>query len=210
MPLTAPQARRRYHTRQIETHGYYRQDGLWDIEGHMVDEKSYPFENYDRGVIGAGNPIHNMWLRLTVDDDLVIQSVESSMDATPYQTCGGAQAIYQAAVGLRIGPGLRKALRERVGSGQGCTHISELFWPLATVAFQTIYVSRDQARKDAGLPPYKSEKNKTKKNGDAAASSPSSSRAGSFLLNSCHSFRASSPVIEREYPHLYEPDAGAI
>ena len=200
MPLPAPQARRRYHTRQIETHGYYRQDGLWDIEGRMVDEKSYTFENHDRGVIGAGNPIHEMWLRLTVDDDFTIQAIESSIDSSPYHTCDGARAIYQAAIGLRIGPGLRKALRERIGSGQGCTHISELFWPLATVAFQTIYVSRNQARKDAGHPPYK-----PKKKSDYG-SSPSSSGTGSFLLNSCHSFRASSPIIAREYPHLYEPD----
>ena len=42
MPLSAPAARERLHTRQIECHGYRRADGLFDIEGHSTDTKTSP------------------------------------------------------------------------------------------------------------------------------------------------------------------------
>ena len=41
MPLTTPAGRRLMHTRSIECRGYEREDGLWDIEAHLVDTKTY-------------------------------------------------------------------------------------------------------------------------------------------------------------------------
>ncbi|MFQ5955759.1 MAG: DUF2889 domain-containing protein, partial [Kiloniellales bacterium] len=78
MPLSPAAAREPMHTRQIECRGYRRQDGLWDIEGHLTDEKSYAFHNQWRGEIASGEPVHDMWLRLTVDDDLLIHEAEAT------------------------------------------------------------------------------------------------------------------------------------
>ena len=70
------------HTRHVECRGYERDDGLWDIEGHLVDTKPYDMPNDDRvsGKIAAGEALHEMWIRLTVDailrrDYPVIQGV---------------------------------------------------------------------------------------------------------------------------------------
>jgi hypothetical protein len=41
--LTTPQARTPLHTREISFNGYARDDGLWDIEGHLKDTKSHLF-----------------------------------------------------------------------------------------------------------------------------------------------------------------------
>ena len=41
MPLSAPAPRHFMHNRAIECRGYQREDGLWDIEGHLVDTKTY-------------------------------------------------------------------------------------------------------------------------------------------------------------------------
>ena len=41
MPLSAPAAREPLHRRQIDITGYIRDDGLWDIEGHLLDTKAY-------------------------------------------------------------------------------------------------------------------------------------------------------------------------
>ena len=49
MPLTQTVRRKAMHTRVVTCHGYLREDGLWDIEGHMVDTKPYAFANADRG-----------------------------------------------------------------------------------------------------------------------------------------------------------------
>ena len=37
MPLSTSAPRQLMHNRAIECRGYQREDGLWDIEGHLVD-----------------------------------------------------------------------------------------------------------------------------------------------------------------------------
>ena len=87
MPLSQPADRERLHTRSIEINGYRRADSQFDIEAHLTDVKSYGQTNYDRGFIDAGDPIHDMWLRLTVDESMQINAVEAVSDKTPYQLC---------------------------------------------------------------------------------------------------------------------------
>ena len=72
MPLSPPQPREHIHTRDIICTGYRREDGLWDIEGHLTDTKTYAFTNNERGDIPPGVPVHEMWIRLTVTDSLAL------------------------------------------------------------------------------------------------------------------------------------------
>ena len=68
MPLSPSVEREPIHTRTVVCRGFRRADGLWDIEGHLTDIKSYDFESQFRGTVTSGTPVHQMWLRLTVDD----------------------------------------------------------------------------------------------------------------------------------------------
>ncbi|HYD97931.1 MAG TPA: DUF2889 domain-containing protein, partial [Alphaproteobacteria bacterium] len=77
MPLSAPAARRHIHTRTVTCQGFRREDGLWDIEGHMTDVKTYAFGNEWRGEIAPGEPLHDMWMRLTIDDGFTVHAVEA-------------------------------------------------------------------------------------------------------------------------------------
>ena len=43
--FSAPADREPMHRRQIDMRGYLRADGLFDIEGHLLDTKSYGFDN---------------------------------------------------------------------------------------------------------------------------------------------------------------------
>ena len=52
-PLSGPVERKHLHTRRYEFQGFQRADGLWDIEGHMTDTKTYGFQNAWRGEIKA-------------------------------------------------------------------------------------------------------------------------------------------------------------
>ena len=57
--LPHPKPRSPLHKRAVTFHGYAREDGLWDIEGHLKDTKSHPF------ITGAktwapGEAIHDM------------------------------------------------------------------------------------------------------------------------------------------------------
>ncbi|WP_188903312.1 DUF2889 domain-containing protein [Caldovatus sediminis] len=139
MPLPPAAARRQLlHTRSLVMRGYQREDGLYDIEGQLTDTKTEPFETMDRGPVAPGEPLHGMWLRLTVDEAMLIHDVEAVSDHTPYAVCPAAAANFKRLVGLRIGPGFTRAVRERVGGTAGCTHLREMLGQLATVAYQTI------------------------------------------------------------------------
>ncbi len=137
MPLSAPAERELVNSRDFQMRGYRRSDGLWDIEGHLVDRRSYEYKNKWTS-LQPGEVLHEMWLRLTVDDTFTIQAVEAAMDATPFPSCPNATASFQSLVGLRIRPGWLKTARERVGGTAGCTHLVQMLAPMATMVFQTI------------------------------------------------------------------------
>lgn len=111
MPLSEPVSRDLMHLRDVSCRGYRRTDGLWDIEACLQDSKTYGFPNHDRGRIEAGDFLHNLWLRITIDSAMMIRAVESSLDDTPFRGCLEAGQPYQALVGLVIGPGFERAAR---------------------------------------------------------------------------------------------------
>ena len=129
MPLSSPAEREHIHTRTVECNGYRRSDGLWDIEGRLVDVKSYTFHNNERGDVPPGEPVHEMWIRLTVDDDLKIHGVEATTEYSPFSVCKEIAPNFERLVGISIGPGWRKKVRDRVGGVEGCTHIVEMLGP---------------------------------------------------------------------------------
>ncbi|MGQ0675868.1 MAG: DUF2889 domain-containing protein [Rhodospirillales bacterium] len=191
MPLTPPAPREHLHTRTVECRGFRRQDGLWDVEGRVVDTKTYGFDNPWRGRVEPGMAVHDMWIRLTLDDELEIRAVEAATEAGPYRICGDIAPASQKLVGLKVAPGFTRKTRELFGGVHGCTHLMELLGPVATTAFQTIYPARARyPRKDAGA----AEKEK-----DAAAGRKRRSR----LIDTCHALASSSEVVKRFWPEFY-------
>jgi hypothetical protein len=158
------------HTRVTTCRGYRRDDGLWDMEGHMTDSKAYSFPNAFRDTIHAGEPLHEMHLRLTIDSDLYIHRAEAVLAAGPFEICPEIPVSFEALEGLRIGPGWSRAVRQRVGGVKGCTHLVDLVQALARVAIQTVLPLRareSQEAEDGGG-----------KEQETAANAP--------RLNSCH------------------------
>lgn len=189
MPLSEPVARELLHRRDIQLRGYQRIDGLFDIEARMTDTKTYRFSNEDRGWIDPGEALHDMWMRMTVDEDMVIVAFEASTDSSPYAICPAAAPNFARLAGLKIGRGFLRAAAERVGGTEGCTHLRELLQQMATVAFQTLYPVRMRKLRQT-----------------EAQKSPEQHPA---LLNTCLAYGTTSPVVARRWPHLYVgPDTG--
>jgi hypothetical protein len=188
MPLSPPQARQHLHTRNIDLTGYYRDDGLWDIEAHIVDKKTYTYENKWRGTVASGLPVHDMSIRLTIDRELVVQAIEVVMDVQPYTICSDVLGNFQGIVGLKIGAGWNRRVREVVGGVLGCTHLAELLGPLATVTFQTL--SADYARELMGLAP--------------ADRGEMESDQAPFMLNGCFTWSPQSPIVKEDFPDYYQ------
>ena len=188
MPLSAPAAREPIHTRTVVCNGFRRADGLWDVEGRITDVKTYAFGNSARGTVAPGEPVHDMWIRLTVDDRMEVKAIEAVTDSSPYPgTCPNITPNFQRLVGLRIAPGWTRAVKERLGGIEGCTHLVELLGPVGTTAFQTIYPLLARERTQRG-------------ESDAAAN------RRPRLLNSCHTFRSDGEIARREWPAFYTGD----
>ncbi|MFC0408802.1 DUF2889 domain-containing protein [Roseomonas elaeocarpi] len=186
MPLSSPTEREPLHRRSIDLRGYRRADGLFDVEAHLTDTKALPFNTHDRGTIPPGEPLHDMWLRLTVDRDLLITACEASTDASPYRMCPEVTPNYARLAGVRIGAGFRRAVAERLGGAEGCTHLRELLAQMATVAFQTLAGERRAA---------------------AAEDPEARARQRRSMLNSCYAYAPDSPVSLRRWPELAEAAA---
>jgi hypothetical protein len=150
MTLPASVARRELHHRTIDLRGFRRVDGLYDIEAHLVDIKSEDLPVGGGRVVRCGEPVHDMTVRLVVDEGLTVKEVFASTDASPHAICPGATSTLQSLAGLRIGPGWSKAVRARLAGSQGCTHLTELLQPLATVAFQTLWTVRNAVPAETG------------------------------------------------------------
>jgi hypothetical protein len=182
MPLSPAAARQPIHHRSINCKGYQREDGLWDIEAHLRDNKFVPFHTQTRGDLSPEDAVHDMWIRLTVDDEYLIHDLEAVIDASPFVVCPEITQRFQLLKGLRIGAGWNKMLKELLGDVKGCTHLVELFGPLATTAFQTIY-PQTRAKHQQELEAHPNKK--------------------PILIDSCHAFDSKGVVVKQYFPKFY-------
>ena len=167
--LSAPVARHKNHQRTITLDGYVREDGLFDIEAELIDTKAYSFPSRAHGEIKKGEALHHMHVRVTVCENFEVKAAEAVTYAGPYHECPqGAKAI-ENLVGKTIQPGWKKIVQRAIGGQQGCTHITELMGPVATIAFQTIYAEKAKRLREA----------------DTQANSETAPQM-SGLLNSCY------------------------
>lgn len=190
MPLSDPAPREGLHRRVIDMHGYQRADGMFDIEAHLEDTKTYAFGNFDRGQIEPGEALHGMWLRLTVDETMVIRDVEAVSDFTPYDICPKAAPNFTALIGASIGAGFNRVVKERVGGVLGCTHLREVLAQMATVAYQTIG-------------PVKWRRAETARAAMIAAGQAAPPRR-SLSIGSCLAYAPDSPVVKRHLARAEE------
>ena len=153
----------------------------------MVDTRTYDctYDEFHRdGVIRAGEPVHDMWLRFTIDLDFLIHDVHAASDQTPFSICPRAAGAMREIIGLRIGYGWMKQVRERVGTDKSCTHLMDLLGQLAATAYQTLHAAleeRDAKRKDREKPP---------------------------ILDTCIALSSSGDVVRNLWPEFYTPESG--
>ena len=184
MPLSPSSERRPIHTRQIVCNGYRRADGLWDIEGSLIDIRTEEMETFGRGKIPPGEHLHEMWLRMTVDADLTVTAIEAKTVFAPYPICPSFPDRFNKLVGERIEPGWTAKVRLLLGGRRGCTHLVELLGPLATTAVQTVYAWRGETAehlRDTVAPP-------------------------DDFINTCHALAQGSAVVARLWPDLQESE----
>ena len=178
MPLPPPDcARKAAHQRSIHVRAFHRSDGLWDIEGQLTDVWPEPVRKAD-GMLAAGEPMHSMSLRLTVDRTATIVAVAAATDAGPYDSaCGAIAPDYGQLVGVRVARGYRDAIRRLFGRTAGCTHMSELAAVMGSAAMQALWTELTQA---ADVQPT--------------------------AIDGCHALKSSGPQVAKFFPRWYRPE----
>jgi hypothetical protein len=178
--------RRLMHRRSIECTGYLRNDGLWEVEAWLVDTKPFAQRDHFRGELQPGDPVHDIGVRLAVDDALTIREAETTMRATPFPTCVDVEPILQRLVGERIGPGWRDLVRRKIGRLETCTHLSELLGPAVTTLYQTMSYGKTP-------------------DGRSSLEDQRGAREPPFFLGGCHSWRTDGPVVAELFPQFVTP-----
>lgn len=188
MTLATPVPRRHIHQRRIVFNGYLRDDGLWDMEAELLDLRQYAYVRRDQSPMPAPGTVHNMLVRMTLNDAMVIQAITSSLPVTPFDECPLAADPLQKLVGERLGSGWRRTIAEAMGGVAGCTHLRELLFNMATAAFQTIPVYRSNVRRASG----------------EVEATPVSLRKPPPHFGKCMSWDFNGPVMQRVAPEFYK------
>lgn len=179
--------RRHLHTRSIELQGFIRDDGIYELEARLIDRKAYDSHRFPDSTLPEGEPLHDMLVRMSFDEELLIHDFSATMAATPYDGCREAEPNFGVLAGLRIQPGFLREANRRVGGIKGCTHIRELLQQLATTAYQTVVGVRLQKQAELGERPNEKPK----------------------LLDTCAGYRADGDWVRIRWPEYYRPTAGA-
>jgi hypothetical protein len=181
MPLPVSEVERELtHTRRIRYEGYKRADGLFDIEAHLTDIKNHDYK-LKTGVRRAGQPVHEMWLRITIDRGMKIVAASASSDAVPYP--GGCETIapaYGKLVGLSLIKDFRGHVRQALGGVRGCTHLTEMLGGLPTAAIQTFAGEMPEEREGGEKP---------------------------FQLDQCHALDTTGDTVKKWYPKWHKTRA---
>jgi Protein of unknown function (DUF2889) len=173
LPAAAPH-RQLKHRRQIDVQVYSRGDGLWEVDAVLIDTKTRD-AHLAAGLRPAGTPIHEMQLRLVVDEKLNVLEAGAETRWMPYTPqCGEHGQAYQKLVGLNLARGFRGALRERLGGVLGCTHITELAQVLPTAVIQAFAGEVIDTKGEGDVRPYQ--------------------------IDRCHALRSDGPVVQAFYP----------
>lgn len=180
MPLPDSPNRTELHHRRIEMRGYRRDDGLYEIDGRVTDVKTERTRRIDGGRdFPPGLPIHDMWVRLVVDETLLVHDIVAVTDASPYDVCREAVEPMRAIVGQRIKAGWSMMVKAKLGGAQGCTHLMEILIPLATAAYQTLTSLR------LNQPPAVDAAGRPRK------------------IDSCYAYAKDREVVQKVWPQFY-------
>jgi hypothetical protein len=144
MPLKQASPRTQIHRRNIDMVVFRRDDGLYDVEGHITDRKPFESTAPFGKTTPANDPVHEMWIRLTIDKEYVVRDVSAATDSAPYGDCFGAPSTLSVLVGTRIGGGWNREVRDKLGGAKSCTHLMEMLTPLATATYQAMWTEMQE------------------------------------------------------------------
>jgi hypothetical protein len=164
------------HRRSIEHQTWLHDDGALEIESRLLDSKAYDTHVGFNRPLPAGEPVHDMTIRILLEADFLIRDIQLRMDKTPFGICPEVIQRFETLRGASMGKGWNALLSERFAGTGGCRHLIDLLRGMATVAFQSM--SRGSWTPETLT----------------------------WMADSCHAFRQEGPVMVRLASELDEPE----
>ena len=193
MPLSPPVSRQLRHRRAIRMEAFERDDGLWDIEACLTDEKPRDVK-LATGVRPQGLPIHELWLRITIDRSFTIVDAEAASEWAPYAgLCAASNPAYRALIGLNLVQNFRRESSRLLAGTTGCTHLTELCAVLPTAAIQA-FAGEVWNTEKSGAPG---------KPADSSADKETDSGKPPFQLGRCNALRFDGEAVRQYYPRWF-------
>ena len=148
------------HVRSIEV--IVLEDGdRFEVIGRLADRRPWA-----DGIVKP-RAIHTMELRLKVDRaSMTIVAATAIMGDFPHAECPSITAAFDDLVGLSVARGYTRAVQERFGRQQGCSHLEFLARAVGPVVIQAIPSSASRLPDPSAV-------------GESVA-------GGSWLVNTCH------------------------
>jgi hypothetical protein len=107
-------AREELHHRSIDLRFFRRSDGLFEVEGRLVDTKSHPFRRLlAEKDAPPGQHLHDITVRLVLDAELQVRAADADMRATPFGICPGAAGALQSPLARKVALPLPEVSRGR-------------------------------------------------------------------------------------------------
>jgi hypothetical protein len=155
------------HRRSINHQTRQHEDGALEIESRLIDSKGYDTLIGFNRPLPAGEPVHDMTIRILLGADGVIRDIALRMDSAPFNICTEVIGRFEELRGVSMGRGWNGLLSKRFGGAGGCRHLIDLLRGMGTVAFQSAH---------------------------GKSWTPASLER---MTDSCHAFRQGSPVMVR-------------
>ena len=175
---------KKIHHRNIDFAGYMRSDGLFQVQGRVMDQRPQgSLEPETSPVTDATEMIHDLGIDIIFDANMTVLAVRTVSKTYPYRQCPSGGDALQAIVGMRIGAGWSSEVRKRLPSAGVCAHLKEILIPLASAAYQSMTFQRlrqPDLVDDAGKP---------------------------RKINSCYAYRDSGELVLSRWPQYHRPDS---
>ncbi len=178
----------------MRVEAFERADGDWDLEACLTDEKPRDV-HLASGVRPQGLPIHELWLRVTIDRNFEILDAEASSIWAPYgERCAASNPEYHRLIGLNLVRNFRRESARLLGGTTGCTHLTELCAVLPTAAIQA----------------FAGEVWNTEKGGAPGPDSPVINDKPPFQLGRCNALRFDGDAVREFYPQWFGYEPGRV
>ncbi len=168
-----------FFSRNISVNAFEKGPDSFVLRGTLTDKRLRPYRHYLSGEMREPGIIHDMEIEMQIGiPGLLIMSARARMPSVPNEDCVEIKSSIEKIVGLSIGRGFTKKVRDLLGESRGCLHLTNLVLTMGSAAAQALWAFYSSRK----------EQERTKRFGELDAE---------LLLNSCWLWRPEGPYAAK-------------